>query len=346
MSKKAKLTIIIISSIVAAILLATVICVIIGNSKNDKSQPTAELATWQSMIADDTPLKNIVTPGAHDAGTNGLPYFVATQDKSIAEILNCGTRYLDLRIAQDKGELKIYHGPSKGVTLQSVLDEVKTFITSNTSETLILDFQHFDEKDEPTVQHATINMITEKLNGLLVTNNSNKDDVRFVDKLTLGQTRGKCLVVWGRDTDDIIAKDCIFQRNNDNGTRPNSVIQSYYTGSLNKKSSSNYITKALPTYIDKYLTADCTGLFVLQGQLTDGLYIFGPKFREATHTDNMDKYVDGLQNSDNLQYINIIMRDFVTPSKNCHILQLNLNKDIVKADCVTAYTQMITDNIK
>lgn len=342
---KRKIALIIAASILAAILLAVVICVIIANSKNDNSKPTDELANWMSMIQDDTLLKNIVIPGAHDAGTKGMPYFAETQDRDITDLLNCGTRYLDLRVSQERGELKMYHGPSKGVALESVLSSAKNFVTSNPTETLILDFQHFDEPEsQPELQNIAIKMVEKQLDGLLVVNNTAKNDVAFIEELTIGEMRGKCLVVWGREESSILAKSYVFKRNNDSGDRTDSTIQSYYTGFLNKKSSNAYINTALPTYIDKYKT-EAKGLFVLQGQLTDGMYIFGPRLREATHTDNMDKYLDSLKSSDDLQYINIVIRDFITPSKNCYTLQLNLTKQTVKADSVTAYEKMIADNI-
>lgn len=344
MTKKRMLALIIAACILGTILLAVAVTAIVANSKNDRSQPTGELGVWQSMIKDDALIKKVVTTGAHDAGTKGLPYFAATQDRTIEELLNCGTRYFDLRISYADGKLLIYHGPSKGVTLDSVLDSVKDFMQKHTSEFVILDFQHFEEKSREA-QEGTILKLEEKLPDMLVVNGSAQSDVEFVDNLTMVEVRGKCLVVWGRETQDILAKNYVFKRNNDNGTRDNSVIHSYYQGSLNKKSSSAYIKQTLPKYIDEYKKVN-SGLFVLQGQLTDGLFVFGPHTREATHTDRMNAYVDSLKDSVDLNYINIIMRDFVTPDKNCRALKLNLTKNLVKTDSISLYEKMINDNLK
>lgn len=342
--KKKVLSLIIIACIAGAILMAAAITAIIANSKNDRSEPTAELSSWQSMIKEDVLIKNVVTPGAHDAGTKGLPYFAATQDRTIADLLKCGTRYLDLRISYADGKLLIYHGPSKGVTLDSVLDSVNEFMQKHTSEFIILDFQHFEETNGKA-QEGTIYKLEEKLSNILVVNNSTQSDVEFVDNLTMGDVRGKCLVVWGRENEMILAKNNIFKRNNDNGTRENAVIHSYYQGSLNKKSSSNYIKQALPQYIEEYKKVN-SGLFVLQGQLTDGLFVFGPHTREATHTDKMNAYVDSLSESADLNVINIIMRDFITPDKNSRTLKLNVTKGLVKNESVQVYEKMINDNLK
>lgn len=348
---KRKLALIIVAAILGAILIAISICAIIANSKNDDSKPTAELASWQSMIKDETLLKDVVIAGAHDAGTKGLPYFAETQDRDVSDLLNCGTRYLDLRVSYAGGKLQIYHGPSKGVALADVLEQVRSFVTTNASECVILDFQHFDEK-ELEAQNGAIRLVEETMLDLLVTNNGDKSDLDYIDGLTMGEVRGKCLVTWGWENDEVIAKKYAFKRDNDVGGRKNSVLHSFYDGNLNKKSSQTYIEEAIPYYLNKYKELQVNndsfakGLRILQGQLTDGLYVFGPHLREATHTDNMDNYLDGLKTSDDLQYINIVIRDFVTPSKSCHTLQLNLTKGTVKTDSVATFEKMIADNMK
>lgn len=333
MSKR-KLTLICISAILAAILCVVGVLIIVANSQNDRSRPTKELSQWMSMIKDDTLLKNVVIAGAHDAGTLGMPYLAKTQDRDTAELLKCGTRYLDLRVSKTKdGELKIYHGPFKSVTLTSVLDDVKQFLRENPTETLILDFQHFENDAEQGTKEAVLTLPYVKADG--------DDFVEYVDNLTLGDIRGKCLILWGADSAD---GEIFLRRNDDEGTIAQSALQSYYTSSLNKKSSSTYVKDALPHYIGRY-KQEGKGLFVLQGQLTDGLFVFGPHFREATHNKRMNEYVSNLKNSPDLDVINIIMRDFVSPHKNCLALQLNLTKNNVKAEHITAFQQMLNANL-
>lgn len=352
---KRKLSLTVVSAVLAAIFLIVGICAIVAHSKDDKTEPTAELATWQSMIKDETLLKDVVIAGAHDAGTIGLPYFAATQDKNIYELLYCGTRYFDLRVSYVKkksaeGQLLIYHGPSKGIALAAVLDEVLWFLKSHPTENIILDFQHFEEPEKYNMaQSNSLKLVETMLKGMTVTNTTDKTDAEFVDSLTLGEVRGKCIVFWGRETEDILAKNYVFKRNDDNCGRENSALHSYYDGSLNKKSSSYYVKNALPRYLELYKTNGnvSKGLKVLQGQLTDGLYVFGPRFREATHTVKMNNYLENLAtNAADLPYVNIVIRDFITPSKNCNTLQLNLSKNVVKTDSVAAFEKMIADNIK
>ena len=335
MTKKKKMTIICVSAVLALIILVVGVLIIVANSQNDSSAPSEELSRWMGMINDDTLLKSVVIPGAHDAGTKGLAYLAETQDRDTADMLACGTRYFDLRVSKTKdGELKIYHGPFKGVTLDSVLNQFVEFLGKNATEMLILDFQHFDGDAEKDTQNKVLNTLP------IVT--AEGDFVDFVDNLTLGEVRGKCLVLW---VDDSADGKVFLRRNNDEGTLEHCALQSYYEGARNKKSSANYIKQALPYYIGRY-KAEGKGLFVLQGQLTDGLFVFGPHFREATHTKNMNQYVVGLKDSADIGVINIIMRDYVTPYKNCLSLQLNVTKGNVKTDCAAAFQKMIDDNTK
>lgn len=334
MSKKRKVKLICISAVLLVVLCVVGVLIGVANSQNDHSKPTQELSQWMSMIKDDTLLKKIVIPGAHDAGTVGLPYLAETQDRSMAEMLACGTRYFDLRVTKAKdGKLKIFHGPFKGVTLDSVLEQVTQFLDEHDTETLILDFHHFENGAEQETKTKVLNLPVIRAQG---------DFVQFVDELTLGEARGKCLILWGPDSAD---GEVFLRRNNDEATVTTSALQSYYEGKLNKKSSSTYVKEVLPYYIDLYKQHN-SGLFVLQAQLTDGLFVFGPHFREATHNKNMNKYVTDLQNSPDLDYINIIMRDYVSSHKNCLALQLNVTKGYVATEHTAAFQQMIDANTK
>ena len=335
MTKRKKLRVICWLVALALIVLVIGSLILVANSQNDGSQPSAELSRWMSMIEDETLLKNVVIPGAHDAGTMGLLWLAETQDLGTADMLACGIRYLDLRVSKTKdGELKIYHGPFKGVTLDSVLKDVSEFLSKNATEALILDFQHFEGDAEQDVKA--------KVTAELPVVRADGDYVDFVDGLTLGEIRGKCLILWGDDSAD---GEVFLRRNNDEGTLGKAALQSYYESARNKKSSSVYVNETLPYYIERY-KQNGKGLFVLQGQLTDGLFVFGPHFREATHNKNMNEYVQSLQNSPDLDVINIIMRDYVTPYKNCLALQLNLTKNLVKSDSIAAFQKMIEDNIR
>ncbi len=342
MTKTAKITLIVLAALLAAILIAAAICAIYANSGKDKRENVDYLSDWMAALNDSTLLKNVAIPGAHDAGTQGMPWFAATQDKSVTDILKSGTRYLDLRVEQHKEEYYIFHGPSRGQKLEEVLKEIAAFIKAHTQEAIILDFQHFKGDS----QSGTAALVEKYLSSYTVKNNSSTViDADFIDRLTVKNVRGKCLVFWGSDSSEIIQKNYVFKRNNDDGSRTNSALHSFYDSSYNKMSSKKYIEKGLPEYIQSYKDKN-KGLFVLQGQLTDGAFVFGPKVRERGHRDNMNKYTEELIYSADLQYINIVMRDFVTAEKNSYILQLNLAKNVVKSTSAEAFAEALGNYIE
>ena len=336
-----KITLIVVSVIVAAIILAVGIGAGFANRINDKTTPIDALSYWQSSIKDETLLKSIAIPGAHDAGTNGMAWFSKTQSRNIADQLACGTRYLDLRVKAKDGEARIFHGPAMSLYLKDILRELREFLTANPTETVILDFQHFGGDDAKAL---TLQLLDELLSDLTVVNSSGKSDLEFIDALTIGKVRGKCIVFWGA-TDGTTASDKVFLRNDDKGTREGSCLQSYYTSGWNSHyTSAKYIKKALPAYIDMYKACD-KGLFVLQGQLTDGALVMGPRYREGCHEKNMNEYLLAFADNENIDVINIVIRDFISPAKNSYTLRLNLAKGIVKDECIADYSDMIAEYI-
>jgi hypothetical protein len=101
---------------------------------------------WMNDLAflRDRPLREIVIPGSHDAGTYKLYYPVDNnsskcQQVSVLEQLRAGSRYLDLRAwkASDN-EYWMYHGLAwSDVKLVDVLTDIKTFLTESTGEVVI-----------------------------------------------------------------------------------------------------------------------------------------------------------------------------------------------------------------
>ncbi len=337
MKKAITVIFIIIALIAVGVVIAISVCVPIANRVNDTSLPAAALSYWQSMIMDDVLLKQVVMPGSHDAGTKDMPWYSKTQSRDIANQLACGTRYFDLRIKMKGGEAKIYHGPAVSSSLKDILNAVNGFLNENNGEVVILDFQKF-ASDE--AKSATLQLLDECLAGKVVENDTELEDLDFIDTLKIGDARGKCLIFWGSN-DGTAFQNHIFLRNDNGGGRLQGCLQSYYTQKWNwYYSSEKYIDKALPAYIDMYKDFG-KGLFVLQGQLTDGALVAGPRYREGGHEKNMNAYVASLAESESLQYINIIMRDFVSPNKNGYALMLNVAKGIVKEDAVQLFEQIL-----
>lgn len=327
-NKKRNIAIIVISSVLCSILVC--VCTLIGVAQLalDKTDTCDFLGEWMRYIDDDARLTNIVIPGSHDAGTKGMMWMAETQDKSVADQLDAGTRYLDLRVRLKKGDLVINHTVINGQKLSIVLKQVNTFLYNNPTETVLIDFQKFAGDDE--CSSKVMEMALDILGSRIICNDNNMSDLDFVSALTLKEARGKCLLFWGQDEAylDPSLQKFVFVRDNDSKPRFNSVLHSYYTRANNTRVSKAYIKKSMPEYIEMFKREN-SGFFVLQAQLTDPIFIVGPRVMESTHDKNVSEYIIALQDSADLQYINVIMRDFVGARKNKEIIALNLAKGLV-----------------
>lgn len=300
-------------------------------------EPVAELSSWMSMIEDDTLLTELVIPGSHDSGTKGMNLVAETQDKTYLEQLERGFRYFDTRVMYTGGEFYMYHSVKGEMKYSQVLADVKTFLDENPTETVILDFQWTEGGNDKGI----FDMLEEKLSDKLI-NVEGESALEFVKALTLGEARGKCLIFVGQDESNL---DRPYQiaRDKDSEEREGSALRSYYNVSYNRSSSQKYIEKYIPEYIEMFKNSK-GGMFVLQGQLT--YMLTSIRDGEAKHDPNMNAYVKGLYESNDLQYINIIMRDFVNCEKASYILNLNVAKKLVKAADVEAYKSMLKNYIE
>jgi len=282
---------------------------------------------WMSYIKDDTLIKEIVMPGSHDAGTIGMIYAAKTQSLPIHKQLIDGVRYFDIRVEKKKNaELVIYHSIAKGQTFTAVIDDILEFMETNTTELIILDFQHF--KNDSMEDVAAV--IETNLSDYLIYNETDLTDLDFIDNIPLGSVRGKILICWGSDV--CAERSWAFRRNNDSGSLDNTVLDSYYDSAYHKQDSEDFIANAYPDYYERYMKKD-KGLFVLQGQLTAKWVLGSPLGREVEHRDNMNQFVISLKDNEQwLSYTNIVMRDFINVvwDKIDTVLELNEYKGNIK----------------
>lgn len=282
---------------------------------------------WMSDIPDGTLLKEIAIPGSHDAGTCGMLWPGETQSYSIKDQLTFGARYFDIRVNKTEEGYRIYHSVLNGVDFLGVLSDIKDFIMSHPTEVLILDFQHFSGDSKNDV-YAFLSDELEK-DGLVVHNDKDLSDVEFISTLTLGEARGKCVVLFGGDE---YYSDWVFPRNNDSCSKEFMTLDSYYLEDCHKSGFESLVNEAHPVYFNlltekQAKDEDC--LFVLQCQLTDGKMIFGPWSVERGQEKKMDEYIKSLKDSRYLKSINICMRDFLTPEKCRDIIDLNIAKGLI-----------------
>lgn len=317
-------------AVISVLLLAALVLFLNGNSREKYNGSPEELSSWMGKIDDAAPLNKIAIPGSHDSGTAGICWLGETQTYSIGQQLASGARYFDIRVHKDGDKLTIFHDILDGVNFTDVLSDIKEFILANPTETLILDFQHFKGDSQDAVRE----LLEEELlsSGLALVNDTDASDLEFIHQLTMGTVRGKCIIFFGDGYD--CTENWIFSRNDDECTLGNLCLDSYYIGAIHKSAPEKLIADGHPTYIarqNERAAAGEDGMFVLQCQLTDGKLVFGPWARERAQDKMMSAYIEDLGKSENIDIINVIMRDFITPDKCMQIIDLNVEKGYISA---------------
>ena len=350
--EKGKIALIVLGSFFGLIALLTVILapIIVEGNKvitRDSAEPNDALTEWMSYISDDAPVTRLAIPGSHDSGCSGMPWYAETQDLNFAEQLARGVRYFDIRVNKKGGDLVIFHGPVNGTDYVELLYQIDEFMDAHPSEFLILDFSHFKNDSESEV----FRLFDEIVSAERVVNDTCMTDSEYLDSLTLGDVRGKCVVFVDPEETEFCCRDYLFFKMGDEveaGQEDLFSLVSPYKKLWNGSSAKKFTDKILDRYIDTFKGID-SGFFVLQCQLTDNALVFGPRYREGKLIERANDFVRALyDNAEDLPYINIIMRDFVTCEKTALIVGLNMAKGWVsgeKAESFAASLAEFTDAV-
>jgi hypothetical protein len=130
--------------------------ILTSSSGGDVFYSTSLLQDRSNWLGDMLPsikgksLSDIVFPGSHDAGmyrSDNLGKLALTQDQSLYEQLQGGSRYFDLRVEAGSPQ-RIYHGPDaksffQGPPVYEVLNDIKRFMAEGHKEAVVLKFSHF-----------------------------------------------------------------------------------------------------------------------------------------------------------------------------------------------------------
>lgn len=157
-------------------------------------------------------LKDIVIPGAHDAGMSALngtggihgssinPCNTLTQKLNIGKQLNAGIRMFDLRVGAFKNAIYAKHSSSDcmaeamgggyGEQFKDILDSVKTFLTRHKKEFIIITFSHFCPREAPADHVA--DTIFSVLGKDRIYNNQSKS----IDDIKLNDLAGKVIITF------------------------------------------------------------------------------------------------------------------------------------------------------
>ncbi|WP_236582180.1 phosphatidylinositol-specific phospholipase C [Sphingobacterium spiritivorum] len=104
-------------------------------------QALPEGTNWMSFIPGERKLSSLSIPGTHDAGARYEPVSgtAKTQNLTLAEQLNAGVRFLDVRCRFVDNNFAIHHGPVyQHLNFDDVLQSCKSFLQAHPSETIIM----------------------------------------------------------------------------------------------------------------------------------------------------------------------------------------------------------------
>ncbi|WP_323118291.1 PI-PLC domain-containing protein [Burkholderia alba] len=169
-------------------------------------------ADWMGRLDASTRLDQIVMPGTHDAGMSETshcapPEFLGsgglsrTQAVNVFQQLSCGSRYFDLRVDYDYGELVTYHRSGQwgcnGISLRAALDGARNFLGTHATETAIFKFSHIrnDSGHDAAATKTRINALLEEFSGALYRHSGNPN----LAEIRLGDARGKMILVFDYD---------------------------------------------------------------------------------------------------------------------------------------------------
>ena len=169
-------------------------------------------ADWMAELDGSLRLTDLVLPGTHDSAARyvGLPFFSRCQDLSIAEQLEAGARYLDIRLGTEDSKLKLMHGFVNCKTgpmlwdgtlyLEDVLADCYAFLEAHPTETILFAVKQEHVSREERENGDTYRADFEKL--MYAYTRRNPKSWLLTDRIpTLDEARGK-LVLLRRYEDD------------------------------------------------------------------------------------------------------------------------------------------------
>ena len=144
---------------------------------------------WMSSLSGDLSLTCFSIPGTHDAGAlhEPLPGTTKCQNLTLAEQLNAGVRFLDIRCRHVNNGFLIHHGlVYQKMNFDDVLNAVISFLTINPAETVIMSVkEEYDPKGNTRSFEATFDSYVAKNPGKWLLTSSIP---------TLTQARGKMVL--------------------------------------------------------------------------------------------------------------------------------------------------------
>ena len=139
----------IIAGILILALLLMIALAVIPLTEKVPTAPAADAGDWMAALPDDRAISEITMPGTHDCASMNaqLGFITKCQALDVAQQLNIGARYLDIRLGAEDGALKLYHGFTKckasplpwaaQIDLEDVLRDCYAFLDAHPGETIL-----------------------------------------------------------------------------------------------------------------------------------------------------------------------------------------------------------------
>jgi len=149
-------------------------------------------SSWMKGISDSTSLGRLTLPGTHNSGATYSPEgdvlgMVICQDQTLAQQLNSGVRFLDIRCRVENGVFTIHHGPVyQLINFGDVLNTCSTFLSNNPSETVLMRIKQEYSEDNAEFARVFNENYYPSYEGILYTAQSTP---------LLGDVRGKIVIV-------------------------------------------------------------------------------------------------------------------------------------------------------
>jgi len=168
--------------------------------------------SWLSGLQDNISLSKISIPGTHDSGarvdTPVVSGTAKTQDLSIAEQLNAGVRFLDIRCRHIDNAFAIHHGAIyQNLNFDDVLNACYAFLNSHPSETIIMSVkEEYDASNTTRSFEQTFDSYVQKnpskwdLGANIPTLGSVRGKIKLLRRFSSGTTKGINASPWADNT--------------------------------------------------------------------------------------------------------------------------------------------------
>lgn len=142
--------------------------------------------SWMGGIPDDVPVTALSIPGTHNSGSIDGPLgFAKTQDLDLAEQLDTGVRFLDIRLAHYQDDLFVHHDVVyMGMSYRDVLLICHEFLTRNPSETILMSIKEEDRADSALGDLAPSEVVARVSRG----ETESRDNTRSFDETFADRT--------------------------------------------------------------------------------------------------------------------------------------------------------------